>query len=188
VKCGLNTSTITNLSGTVNSELVTKIGTERVSGLNMGLGFEYNPVKKWGIETGLYYSEYGTKYHTEGHRTEDYTVEIVHIQIPLLAKYYIYKGFNVFAGPQIGYRLASDTKPSNFYNLYGKKLYYSGVAGLGYQFNFGLQLSANYIHGFTDLDPSYESYSIINQQTVLNKYESMNRRISAFQFNLGWRF
>jgi opacity protein-like surface antigen len=194
VKGGLNASTITNLSGTRESEDVSKVETDWKTGFNIGAGLEWNPNGKVGIETGLYYSEYGTKYRSEGLTTVSYTTGISHLQIPVLAKYYVYKGFNIFAGPQIGYRLSSKTKPGNLYNLYGKKLNYSAIAGLGYQFNSGLLISANYIYGLTNLDgPSYESSLSGGSDTGGSygpavPYKSIDAKIRAFQFNIGWRF
>jgi hypothetical protein len=187
VKGGLIVSNVTYLEGEWNP------------GMNVGAGMDWQISKKIGLETGLYYSEYGSKRIL---RTIDNMVSqepikyysdfsAYHLQIPVLVKYYVYKGFNIFAGPQAGYKLKHNY--SGGYHLYGNDFYFSGVAGAGYLFDFGLYLSANYTLDLTELDPSSETIAIgVNEngetEIIPIKYESKNIRISAFQFNIGWRF
>lgn len=99
--------------------------------------------------------------------------------IPILAKFYIKNGFNVFAGPQVGVNIS-------------EKVVYTGeggaeftmktddimpvdvslMVGIGYQFKAGLLLSTNYNIGLSDsADNSGDT-------------PARNR---VFQFNIGWR-
>jgi hypothetical protein len=179
------------LKGGLNHSNFTHVEGDWVSGMNVGIGMDWQMSKRFGIETGLYYSEYGEKTVLEMVEIDykrSYRMGITFLQIPLLAKYYVYKGLNVFAGPQAGYKLFI----SDSYHLGSPDFSFSGIAGVGYQFKFGLSLTANYVHGLTDLDPSYESYYIIGDENGETKYpyryETQKIRISAFQFNIGWRF
>ncbi|MDR0348375.1 MAG: PorT family protein [Tannerella sp.] len=187
MKGGLNLSNITHLDG------------EGKSGLNVGLGMDWQISKKIGIETGLYYSEYGSEYEVEINPGEsqkpikqNYSFSAYHLQIPVLAKYYVYKGFHVFAGPQAGYKLKHKNSGDYFYNMRRKDFYFSGIAGAGYQFGFGLSLSANYMLGLTELDPSYETFAIVGKNgettTISFRYDSRHIKLRAFQLNIGWRF
>jgi hypothetical protein len=178
-----------------NLSKITFFDTDFKGGLNLGLGMDWQISKKFGLETGLYYSEYGAK-NLINKRIDNVIVNhelnIMHLQIPIMAKYYIYKGLNVFAGPQAGYELDISMKPVWVYAIRGEEFNFSGIAGIGYQFNFGLSVSANYVHSFTDLDPSYETYGILSSEsgeTIIPEiYKSNNIRTRAFQFNIGWRF
>ena len=165
-KVGLNTTTITSTSG------------DWTSGLNLGFGIEWLITPKIGIESGIYYSEYGAKNIDMPSWNEKQTVELSYIQVPVTAKYYLVKGFNVFVGPQISYKINGNAKPGYSAITYNKDFSVNGLAGLGYQFAFGLTVSANYLLGFTSIaQPIYEA----NKNTY-------NCRNQAFQFNIGWRF
>ncbi|MDR2920366.1 MAG: PorT family protein [Tannerella sp.] len=165
-KIGLNLSTITN------------VDSDWKSGLNIGCGVEWLPFSKIGFESGLYYANLGADNVTLENSNTSATVKAGYLQLPLVVKYYAYKGLHAFAGPQAGYKISSSEKPVSILN-YGKDFDFSGIIGLGYQFNFGLVLSANYVAGFTSNDQGF--YSTV-------AHESRNCRNSAFQFNLGWRF
>ncbi|MDR2969692.1 MAG: PorT family protein [Tannerellaceae bacterium] len=165
-KAGLNVTTIT------------KTGGDWTTGTNFGLGIEWLINPKIGIETGIYYSGYGTKNIDIANLNEKQTIELDYIQVPIAAKYYLYKGFNIFAGPQITYIINESVKPVHTSLAYNKDLSVNGLIGAGYQFKFGLTFSAAYILGVTSIaQPIYAA----NENTY-------NRRNQAFQFNMGWRF
>lgn len=62
-----------------------------------------------------------------------------YLNVPLLAKCYVAGGFNVFVGPQTD----NIKKDCNSVSI-------AGVAGFGYQFPIGLNLSAAFQYGIND--------------------------------------
>lgn len=173
---------VTPKAGIVLSN-ITNIDSDMQSGLHIGCGVEWRMMPQLGIETGLYYAGYGADKVIRTQHAQPLTVKIDYFQLPLLAKYYAYKGLHLFAGPQLGYKINTSEKPYIMLN-YGKKVDFDGVAGIGYQFDFGFVVSANYVVGLTSNDQNV--YGSTNGESLA--YKSLNCRNSAFQFNIGWRF
>jgi len=180
-KAGLNLAKVTNLES------------DWKSGLNVGLGVEYLNKARWGLETGVYYWEYGAKNRLEHDWQLDGTIstvkrtnttDITHIQVPLLFKYFIYKGINVSIGAQAAYRLDYEGQDNALYSLYGDALQYSALAGIGYQFDFGLLFNVQYVHGLNNLYSKSTMY-VNGVEVVIPDLDVRNR---ALQFNIGWRF
>lgn len=149
-KMGLNLSSLSHVDGS------------SVAGLNVGVSFELLFTGRFGIEPGVLFSMQGTKIDSE-------RVHLDYINIPVYAKYYIIKGFNVFAGPQVGFNVRAKSGGEDVKNLIKTADFGLGL-GTGYQFKWGLMVSANYNFGFVDVR---KSTSVKN---------------GVFQINAGWRF
>ncbi|WP_304132856.1 porin family protein, partial [Mesonia mobilis] len=93
------------------------------------------------------------------------------INLPILAKFYITEGFNIFAGPQFSYLVSEKDK----YDI--KEFDYGLIGGLGYQFDSGLLLSANYYLGMNDINNFIEP--------IQNQLKLKQRVI---QFSVGYLF
>ncbi len=99
----------------------------------------------------------------------DYKLDF--INLPILAKFYLIDGFNIFAGLQFSYLISEKDK-------YGiKEFDYGLMSGLGYQFELGVFLSANYYLGINDLN-DFEG-------AIKNQLELKQRVI---QFSVGYLF
>ena len=111
-------------------------------GFTGGLFGEYKHACGFAVELDVLYSAQGVG------GTEVYD----NLLVPLKLKYYIpyTKGLNVFVGPQLDLMLGN---PTNILGWVGgvvppmRTTSVSVVAGLGYRFNFGLELTANYNAG-----------------------------------------
>ena len=133
---------------------------------NVGLFGEW---KKdcWAWEADVLYSMQGVDF--DGYRQKDH-----YLLIPLKGKYYIpaCKGLNVFVGPQMDICLDRNTMlfdggaPAESRNCM-----LSATFGLGYRFQFGLDLAANYNIGL-----------LSNMKT--SGFDPM--RNSVFQISVGW--
>ena len=165
-KVGLN---IANVSGTG--------GTDPRYGVNVGFSVEKMFLPQFALESGVYYSMQGTKFpHSNTSTNLDY------INVPILAKYYVFNGLNVFAGPQLGFNVKAEVKGDFVgetidYKDYIKTFDPALVLGLGYQFDMGLSVSANYNWGFLNQmkNNSYAGVEDDNHNHVI-------------QVNVGWRF
>lgn len=165
VKAGLNFSDLTSTSGNVRT------------GLHAGLFTDYYFSKNFGLELGLYYSQQGnldnldTRDRFNTGRT-DYIMN--YFSVPLTVNYRIFNSFRIFAGPQMGIVLESRLRPDlNNFNFVTRNTEWSGIAGVGFTFGIGLDLSASYTFGFTD---------VFDTPDFRTSYTSM------YRVSLGWRF
>ena len=97
-----------------------------------------------------------------------------YIDMPMVVKVDVYKGLNVYAGPQVSYLVRSTLNAKA--GLLGISLFNRGfgiterfnkfdiglTGGLGYQFNNGLNIQAGYDHGLSKLDKN-NNYDIHNR-------------------------
>lgn len=101
-------------------------------------------------------------------------VQSHYIDIPLVLKAKVVNGFSVFAGPQVSY-LARSTLNAKL-GVLGISIFNKGIgiterlnkvdlgltAGVGYQFDNGLNIQAGYDHGLSKLDKN-DNYSAYNR-------------------------
>ena len=144
-----------------------------------------------------YYSMQG--YQKENAKGETARLKADYLNIPIYAKFYLYRGFHLFAGPQVGFNIRA--KASNYifvsgptpvhqseYDFSGDKKEeirncdFSVSMGLGYTFDMGLVISANYNLGCTHFFKEPE-YSFGGSNHFRGKDHN-----GVIQFNLGWRF
>lgn len=149
-KVGMNLSSLTNLDGS------------SIMGLNAGVSAEIMLSKRFAIEPGVLFSMQGTKLDGEH-------VKLNYINIPVYAKYYLIKGFNVFAGPQLGINVGAKKGGESIKDLVRTGDFGLGM-GVGYQFQWGLMFSVNYNIGFVDIQ------------------KAATAKNGVFQVNAGWRF
>ncbi len=98
-----------------------------------------------------------------------------YINLPILAKYYIVKGFSLEAGPQLGFKINDkiDTPFSTEEHTIPQEIEsfdISLAAGTSFQFDEGLFISLRYTHGLKD---------------VIKETEAKN---TAIQVGLGYKF
>ena len=166
-------------------------------GLNIGVAEEIRFSKLFALEPGVYYSMQG--YQQENAKGETARLKADYLNIPVYAKFYLYRGFHLFAGPQVGFNVRA--KASNYifvsaptpvhqseYDFSGDKKEeirncdFSVSMGLGYTFDMGLVISANYNLGCTHFFKEPE-YSFGGSNHFRGKDHN-----GVIQFNLGWRF
>lgn len=77
--------------------------------------------------------------------------ELNYIQVPVLAKIYLFKNFSLEIGPSFNF-LINDKEilGSNTRTDVGKSFEFSGVLGLSYKIKGGIFGSLRYVSGFTD--------------------------------------
>ena len=108
----------------------------------------------------------------------NYTAEyqLDYINVPILAKLYIVKGFSIEAGPQFGFKINEKIDLDNNDGNAGEELDevndfdMSLAAGLTFQFDGGLFINGRYNHSFNE---------------VIKDTDAKN---SVFQVGLGFKF
>lgn len=174
-KVGLNLANMSNSGGSMKP------------GLNIGVAGEIMLTKAFAIEPGIYYSMQGSKSEDSSEGTLMFKND--YLNIPVYAKGYLYKGLYAFAGPQFGFNVSSKAAASvsgvsASVDMKGIKTFDLAVGiGVGYQFDLGLLLSANYNIGLTNtLGDKFEA------QGMTFETGGEKSRNSVFQLNVGWRF
>lgn len=140
-------------------------------GVSAGLFFESVACSWFVIESDLLFSMQGFKVDREG---TDSSVRLNYISMPILGKYYVIDGLNLQMGASFDYLVHTGAKVD------GEKVDMDGdfnkfniqlLAGLAYDFDFGMVLEGRYRYGLTPLTPEAE-----------NVYSGM------LQISVGWRF
>ncbi len=172
-QAGLNFANTTNTAGGFNP------------GLNYGITTEYMFTPEIAAETGIGYSMQGSRFKfASTNLSNDYLL------IPLLGKYYAYKGLNFFAGPQLGVKvmgnklaIGGEHEGLLIDNNMVKTIDYSVVLGAGYLLNTGLMFSAKINIGLSNIAKDSFSYGHEIFKTDNKSYRNM-----VLQFNFGYRF
>lgn len=176
-KIGLNFANITNFDGNMKP------------GLNVGVAGEFMVTNNFAIEPGVYYSMQGSKDEVAGN---DVKIKNDYLNIPILLKGYVYEGFNLFAGPQLGFKVSSKVKlsqsgtsvstseMSDVFNTVD----FSIVLGAGYQSRMGLLFSLSYNIGLTNTINGDKFAALPGGGSMKDE----KCRNGVLQFNVGWRF
>ena len=91
-------------------------------GLNIGVAEEIRFSKLFALEPGVYYSMQG--YQQENAKGETARLKADYLNIPVYAKFYLYRGFHLFAGPQVGFNVRAKlrcTRASKIFPVIKKK-------------------------------------------------------------------
>ena len=187
-KIGMSFANLTNANG------------KMAPGLNIGIAAEFPIFDDFAIEPGIYYSMQGSRssgFVNIGDMKVggDATFDLDYLNIPIYAKYYVYDGFYLFAGPQFGVNVQSnldvdamDFEGSEDIDIkdWVKVFDFSIGIGAGYQFDMGLNVSLNYNIGVTNtLD--FDDFDLGGEVGDFH-WEGENYRNSVLQIHLGWRF
>ncbi|HBR53763.1 MAG TPA: outer membrane channel superfamily protein [Flavobacteriaceae bacterium] len=138
VKAGVNFASISDAQGL---DLSNRTGI--VVGAFVGGKFS----DRFGIQADLLYSQQGAEFDA-GEFNLDY------VNVPIVAKIYLVKGFHVQAGPQFGVVVNDDTQTvigEVINDIAVNDFDVSGVVGLGYDVPLGLRLEGRYNFGFSDV-------------------------------------
>lgn len=166
IKGGIN---ISNFTSSSFSKFSSK------TGIYFGGIVEFSLKNKFSIQSEILYSKQGSNsvefYY--GGTSQNFEFTLDYIQIPVLAKFYIYKNISLELGPSFNFLLndkgvnKSDTnRPTQ--TDFGKETEFSGIIGATYKLKNNFFTSARYVKGFT---------------------ESMqDRKNSSFQIGIGYMF
>lgn len=148
-------------------------------GINVGFSVEKEIFPKLALESGVFYSMQGLRFSSG-----NLDVNMDYINVPILAKYYVFRGINVFTGPQLGFNVKAEAKGAladggtdnlkDYFKTFDPAL----VFGLGYQFDMGLSVSANYNWSF---------FNQVKKDSYIG-FEEDNHHHHVLQVNVGWRF
>ena len=178
MKGGMNVATLTG----------DETDTKSLIGLHIGGFMEYKVNDKFAIQPELLFSMQGTRYeYSEFDGFDTYDVEdkfkLNYLNIPIMAKYYATKKFNIEAGPQIGFLLSAKYE-------YSDSVYGSGeenVKEFVKSVDFGLNLGVGF--DFTDNIFAGARYSFgLSNINDLGDYDDFKSYNGVFSLSAGYKF
>ena len=171
-KAGIN---IASLSETSNSDY-------RV-GLAIGAELEYQAHSLLAVSVGATYSEQGATYYLSPY---DYTFKMDYINVPLLANFYVAKGFALKVGLEGGVLINQKIKGVgngiSFEQDLEKAMSSNGKKYTMKSFIAGMPLGASYEYKNFQIDARY-----IIGLTNANEFVGSNDRHNLFQLTLGYK-
>ena len=141
-------------------------------GLAAGAEFEYGLTDNIGLSAGVLYSMQGVKASEE---SVDCTLKLDYLNVPILANFYVAKGFAVKLGVQPGFKLSSKAKfkgsgGSKEVDVDGfKSVDLSIPVGVSYQYQ-NIVFDARYNWGVTNIVEDSDSKHSVFQITVGYKF------------------
>lgn len=180
VRAGYNLS---NLNGDMAQDMESK----SLSGYHVGLFTEFPIAPRFSIQPEVIYSTQGAKF--EGNENNYMDLKTQYVNVPILAKVYVADGFNIQAGPQIGFLTGAKSEGEVLGVAFEnddvtdgmKSTDFGLLLGAGYKLAQGLTIDARYNLGLSNIyDKDSETF-----QNVSTDNEWKN---GVFQIGLGYQF
>jgi hypothetical protein len=136
IKAGLNFSSLTDAQGLSNK-------TGFVAGVFAGVKFS----DKIGLQADLLYSQQGAEFDAG-------SFDLTYVNIPVVLKYYLFKGLNLQGGAQFGFNVADDISTvigDVETQVKAESFDLSGVVGLGFDLPIGIRVDGRYNFGLTEV-------------------------------------
>jgi hypothetical protein len=193
---GVGASTITNAAN-LNLSGNKELDKRATSAYLIGVEGEYQFADKFSVAAGVNYTSQGCgwdDYNDGINKLKDLRADLGYIKIPIVANYYIFKGFAVKAGIQFGVMASSKIKlhQEGKMNIFGEardadidysvdiknqfqKFDFSIPIGVSYQFKVPIVIDARYQIGLTKL----------NKETAPG---AKNLKNSVLMLTVGYKF
>lgn len=128
------------------------------------------------VQPELIYSQQGfeKRYETEGGRKKS-IYKVDYVSVPIIARYYVVRGFSLEAGPQISYKVADkferDVSDAEAVTLNdANDLDFGIIAGLTFQFESGFFINGRYNRSFSEIIEDTKSKNTVIQMGVGYKF------------------
>ena len=97
--------------------------------------------------------------------SQDFKMKMNYIQVPIMLKFYPVPGFNLQAGPQIGYLTSAKFMGEDFKEEL-QSTHWALNVGAGFDFPFGVGVDARYCIGLTNVFQNFEGAIGSNKSNV----------------------
>jgi hypothetical protein len=153
-KIGMNVSSLNGNTDNLDSK----------TGWVLGATAEISLTEKFSLQPELLYSQQGAK------QRGNFIYDLNYVSLPVMAKYYIAKGFSVEAGPQFSFlvkdELISDSNNAASANTNAENFDLTANLGLGYQFDNGIFFQTRYNLGLLEVDKTTEVKNGVFQMSL----------------------
>lgn len=193
-KVGMNLSKVSNMPKFNDSGV--NVDRSLYAGFVIGGEFEYQVAKPFSLAAGLNFSMQGCQWDdydvTEDgikYEYKDNRIELNYINLPIVANIYLFKGFAIKGGVQLGYLVSGNVKNTEKANnetrdvdfkIYDfcNKFDVSIPVGISYQVpTIPIYIDGRAIFGLTD---------IIKKENVAPGYKNIKNQV--FQLTVGYKF
>ncbi|MFP2995697.1 porin family protein [Spongiivirga sp. MCCC 1A20706] len=132
------------------------------AGLLIGVTAELGISDKFSVQPELLYSEQGGKVGDE------VDLQLNYIAVPVLAKYYVAKGFAVEIGPQVSFLVKDEFEFGDGTTMdpVAENMDVSAALGFGYKTNSGIFTQVRYVAGLTTIDENPDVKNAVFQLSV----------------------
>lgn len=120
-------------------------GSESITSLHAG-AYGLFKFASLGVQPEVLFSKQGSSF------TGGSEVNLDYVNIPVMVKFYLPAGLNLQAGPQFGVLLNAEDEAGNDLKDGLKNSDLSAALGAGWDAPFGLQFSARYVFGLSDIN------------------------------------
>lgn len=157
IKLGMN---IASVNGSSANNLDSR------TGFVFGATAEVPFTEKLSIQPELLYSAQGAQ------QKDNFKFDLNYVSLPIMAKYYITKGFNVEAGPQFSFLIKDQLVPVDQYNgattenTDAENFDLAANLGLGYQFESGIFVQTRYNLGLIPISENPDIKNGVFQMTL----------------------
>jgi hypothetical protein len=147
-------------------------------------------ITKFAIQPEVIFSRQGQSFSTQ--TASDLESSFDYFNVPIMIKFYLVGGLNIQAGPQFGFLssakgdvvdAANEVTKGKDLTEFVKESDVSLGVGAGWDLPFGLNITARYNIGLSDIN-KYTNNSIPLQTSSLGNAQAKNQ---VFQFSLGYR-
>ncbi|WP_010255134.1 porin family protein [Myroides injenensis] len=164
-KAGLN---IANLTGSDAS-------TSSITSFHVGAVAEIFINEKFSVQPELLYSAQGAESKFDfGFGSKKLKMKLDYINIPIMAKYYVWEGLNIQAGPQLGFNVKGKIEGEDIKDNV-KGFDFGLNFGAGYELPVGVFFDARYNVGLTNTFKKVEG-------------EEIKAKNGVFQISVGYKF
>lgn len=125
-------------------------GSESITSLHAG-AYGLFKFASLGVQPEVLFSKQGASFTGGGEVNLDY------VNIPVMVKFYLPAGLNLQAGPQFGLLLNAEDQSGNDLKSGLKGSDLSAALGAGWDAPFGLQFTARYVLGLSNIDDGFGS-------------------------------
>jgi hypothetical protein len=151
VKAGVNIATVTG---------------KDVAEVKQMTSFYAGVYKEFAVVPELFFIQPELLYSVQGYKANDTNYALGYMQIPVMARVYMFKTISLEAGPQVGYKVNDNLENDDNINSFDASV----AGGLGINFPVGLSVSARYVHGLTNIDKDLDVKHQVIQVGVSFKF------------------
>lgn len=140
------------------------------TGFHVGVIAEFKLTEQFSIQPELLYSMQGAKYETViDFDIVEQDMKLDYLNVPIMAKYYLFEGFSIQAGPQVGFLMSAKAEDEDVKDSF-KSIDFALNGGVGYELPLGVFFQARYSAGLANIadGEGSDDYSINNNVISLS--------------------
>ncbi len=141
--------------------MVMEIDLDSRTSFHLGLIGEIMVAENFSVQPEVFYSAQGAK-------SDDVTLQLDYVSVPIMAKYFVAEGLSLEAGPQVAFNVKAqwemDGETEDIDDV--ESVNFGAGLGLGYQLPQGIFFQARYNLGFSEIVQDSDMKNNVMQLSV----------------------